>query len=100
MQRDEVTKEEVRYLSHQFTTGVSHRELVSGGQTERKHISYFLFFSFQGFAFNPSDSVFVLKDVLSEIFSIIAVNLVQDKRVLCNFFDLPFNVHTTLNHIV
>ena len=44
MQRDEVTKEEVRYLRHQFTTGVSHRELVLGSQTERKHISYFLFF--------------------------------------------------------
>ena len=71
MQRDEVTKEEVRYLRHQFTTGVSHRELVLGSQTERKDISYFLFFSFQGFAFNPSDSVFVLNDVLSEIFRII-----------------------------
>ena len=100
MQRDEVTKEEVRYLRHQFTTGVSHRELVLGSQTERKHISYFLFFSFQGFAFNPSDSVFVLNDVLSEIFSIIAVNLVLHKRVLCNFFDLPLNVLTTLNHTV
>ena len=67
MQRDEFTKEEVRYVSHQFTTGVSHRKLVLGSQTERKYISYFLFFSFQGFAFNPRDSVFVLKDVLSEI---------------------------------
>ena len=44
MQRDEFTKEEVRYVRHQFTTGVSHRKLVSGSQTERKYISYFLFF--------------------------------------------------------